>query len=106
MGRLTSGYRYCPVFVKDFFEKMSSSSTYVDAIRSGRVQCTCAIDRKLADPRHDGDCRWQRYVEEIYRIGRDDDEKNSTPMFASALRERGAALSVENQNRRFAQRGY
>ncbi len=106
MGQLTSGYRFCQFFVKEFFEKMSSVSDMQNAIISGEVYCHCDIDRMDAEPHHSVGCLWGRYVDEIYRIGRIEDGAQDTesPEVAVALRQRGAVLSRENLRREAAHR--
>ena len=69
---------------------------FTDAIRSGRVYCHCLINRELPTLIHDPNCLWQMYMEQIYRIGRLEDEEEEV-LFASALSEQAKILSAENR---------
>jgi len=78
-GSLIHGKIFLKIFMKNILPS-PAARPLIDAIRSGRVYCHCRIDRSLPDLLHDADCLWQRYMEEIYRIGRAKDalsgEKN------------------------------
>ncbi len=68
----------------------------LDAISSGSVCCHCFTtgEQKQADQLgHASGCLWQRYMEEIYRIGRVNDEST----LATALS--GALMAAENLQR-------
>ncbi len=65
----------------------------IDAIRSGEVYCHCTVDRESPELQHDDGCLWQRYMEEIYRIGRARDarqaEKNPKGVGSQRTHEKG-----------------
>lgn len=99
MGSVRSGYGFVlclfsfPIFSKMNTLPSPAARPYIDAIRSGAVYCHCSVDREAAELVHDSDCRWQNYIEQIYRIGRAEDarqaEKNPEEVCRPDIHEKG-----------------
>jgi len=91
-GSLMHGSIFLKIFMKNILP-LPAARPLLDAISSGRVYCHCGIDRSLPELIHDAGCLWQRYMEEIYRVGRTEDarqaEKNPKEVCRSHLHEKG-----------------